>query len=83
MLFINAWHFGRRSSSDNKNSTSASDGKKGYLAAEGYLVGTGDYIRLRVTPSHSWPKMMGRGGPGSHVFISSPSFKIYENHPFT
>lgn len=76
MLFINMWYFGRT------KPPSSSD-KKAFLAAEGYLVGTGDYIRLRLTPSHSWPKMLGQGGPGSHVFISSPGLKIYENHPFT
>ncbi|KAL7409461.1 ferric reductase like transmembrane component-domain-containing protein [Mrakia frigida] len=60
-----------------------SSSKKQTLAAEGYLVGTGDFIRLRLTPSASWPALFRAGGPGSYVFISTPGFKIYESHPFT
>ncbi|KAL8290219.1 hypothetical protein RQP46_003158 [Phenoliferia psychrophenolica] len=59
------------------NSTSSSKN----LAAEGYLVGTGDFLRLRVTMARGFPASL--GGPGQYVFISSPKHKIWESHPFT
>ncbi|GAA6004107.1 hypothetical protein JCM10207_002429 [Rhodosporidiobolus poonsookiae] len=55
--------------------------KRSPLAAEGYLTTCGDFVRLRITMARPWPKQV--GGPGSYVFISSPSLRIWENHPFT
>ncbi|GAA6043368.1 hypothetical protein JCM8097_005285 [Rhodosporidiobolus ruineniae] len=55
--------------------------KRAPLAAEGYVSECGDYVRLRVTMARAWPRKM--GGAGTYVFLSSPSMRIWENHPFT
>lgn len=53
----------------------------GPLAAEGYLVGSGNLVRLRISPPATWSHLM--GGPGAYVFISSTGLRMYEAHPFT
>ncbi|GAA6043586.1 hypothetical protein JCM8097_005268 [Rhodosporidiobolus ruineniae] len=55
--------------------------KRAPLAAEGYVSDCGEYVCLRVTMARAWPRKM--GGAGTYVFLSSPSMRIWENHPFT
>ncbi|GAA5915226.1 hypothetical protein JCM6882_003376 [Rhodosporidiobolus microsporus] len=59
--------------------------KTRFLAAEGVLVGTsGNFLRLRITPTTPWDRP--RGGPGAYVFISSfttSGHKAWESHPFS
>ncbi|CED82645.1 Ferric reductase, NADH/NADPH oxidase and related proteins [Phaffia rhodozyma] len=55
--------------------------KTGAFAAEGYLVGEGSFIRLRLVPSVRWPA--GMGGPGTYVFVRSADWKVTQAHPFT
>ncbi|KAM0754993.1 hypothetical protein T439DRAFT_126916 [Meredithblackwellia eburnea MCA 4105] len=70
ILYLNVVAFGNKRS-----------GKVGSVGGEGYIVGAGDYIRLRVKMSTAWPASW--GGPGTYVFISSPKLNIWESHPFT
>lgn len=62
-------------------SSSLSSASVKHLSAEGYLVGTGDFLRLRVTMARGFAGSL--GGPGQYVFISSPRHNIWESHPFT
>lgn len=45
------------------------------------LIGSGSYLRLRLNPTRTWPKLL--GGPGTYVFIRSLDRHIFESHPFT
>lgn len=55
--------------------------RKAIFAAEGYLVGEGNYLRLRLQPVRSWPERF--GGPGTYVFLRSVDSSCWQSHPFT
>ncbi|KAM0786568.1 hypothetical protein ACM66B_002024 [Microbotryomycetes sp. NB124-2] len=50
-------------------------------SAEAVVIPGQAYTRIRVTMARPWPKNCDR--PGSYVFLSSPSVKAWQSHPFS
>lgn len=48
-------------------------------AAEGYLIGSGAFLRLRITMPTAWPASF--GGPGTYVFITAPKHEALASYP--